>query len=152
MKTRVFFAVTALIIVPFLIWDYNSFIDDIFRYSNGTALHSYPIGGGGGSGSLNLGFSQLVLKLHLVNSSLDYWPFWIPQAIICLPLLYILLKLQKKDNSLGQMIFNFSLLLAGFWAFSRFFNNNYLGFLIVLFLFAVFLNRSPAASRNKAIG
>lgn len=149
LKTRVFFATAALIIVPFLIWDYNSFIDDIFRYSNGTAAYSYPIGGGGGSGSLNLGFSQLVLKLHLVSSPSDYWPFWIPQAIVCLPLLYVLLKLQKKNNSLGQMVFNFSLLLTGFWSFARFFNNNYLGFLIILFLFAAFVNESLSRHKGK---
>lgn len=132
-KTYIFFVSAALIIVPFLIWDFNSFVDDTVKYPNGTAYMSYPISG--------FGFSQMLLQSKLINSSVDYWPFWIIQMIFSLPLLYILLKMQKNINSLSQIIFNFSLLLMTFWLFSRFFNDNYIGFLIMLFLFALFLTK-----------
>lgn len=134
-KTYVFFITTAIIIIPFLIWNLASFIDDTIKYSNGTAYMSYPITG--------FGFSQLILRSHIVSSPDDYWPFWIPQLVFGLPLLYVLLKAQKKNNTLSQMIFNFSLLLMTFWIFSRFFNDNYVGFLIMTFLFAAFLGKMP---------
>lgn len=134
-KTYLFFAASAIIIIPFLIWDYASFADDIFKYANGTAYMSYPITG--------FGFSQLILQLGLVKSPNDYWPFWIPQVIFSLPLLYILLKMQKNNNTLAQMVFNYSLLLMTFWLFSRFFNDNYIGFLTMLLFFAIFLGKKP---------
>ncbi|MBU3965152.1 hypothetical protein KJ695_02430 [Patescibacteria group bacterium] len=135
-KTKLFFITTAIIIVPFLLWDFRSFIDDIIKYSSGTATNSYPIS----AESMKFGFQHLILRLGLVKSPFDYWPFWIPQFIFGLPLLYILLKMQKKNNSLGQIIFNYFLLLLTFWSFSRFFNNNYIGVLIILFAFAIFLD------------
>lgn len=134
-KTYLFFAASAIIIIPFLIWDYASFIDDIFKYANGTAYMSYPMTG--------FGFSRLILQTGLAASPNDYWPFWIPQAVFGLPLLWVLVKMQKNNNTLAQIIFNFSLLLMTFWLFSRFFNNNYIGFLIMLFLFAAFLIELP---------
>lgn len=134
-KTELFFIASVVLIIPFVLWDIRSFIDDVFRYSTGSASHSYPIS----AESIKIGFQYLVFNLKLVKSQFDYWPFWIPQLIFGLPLLYILLKLQKYNNSLGQMIFSFFMLLMTFWLFSRFFNNNYLGFLIILFEFAIFL-------------
>lgn len=134
-KTYVFFAATAVLIIPFLVWDYSSFIDDIVKYPNGTTFMSYPVTG--------FGFSQLTLKLNLISSPNEYWPFWIPQAILGLPILYILLKMQKNNNTASQMIFNLSVILLTFWLFSRFFNNNYIGFLTMLFLFSIFLIKKP---------
>lgn len=131
-KTYPFFITAAIIIIPFLIWDFTSFIDDTINYARGTAYASFPIYG--------FGFSRLILQLNMVNSPNEYWPFWIPQLIFGLPLLHILLKMQKNNNAPAQMIFNFSLLLMTFWLFSRFFNDNYIGFLIMLFIFAIFTN------------
>lgn len=134
-KTYIFFAVTAAIIIPFLVWDPVSFIDDIVKYPNGTTFMSYPMTG--------FGFSVLLLKLNVISSPNIYWPFWIPQAIFGLPILYVLLKMQKNNNTVAQMVFNLAVILMAFWLFSRFFNDNYRGFLIMLFLFSLFLVRKP---------
>lgn len=135
MQTRLFFATAGAILIPFLSWDYRSFIDDIINYSNGTSFASYPMKSESG-----WGFMQLILNEKLAASPSDYWPFWIPQVLICFPLLYLLLKIQKKSNTPGQMIFGFALLLFVFWSLSRFFSNNYLGFTMILFYFAFFLS------------
>lgn len=131
-ETKAFFITTLVIIAPFLLWNITSFIDDVIKYPNGTAYMSFPIKG--------MGFQQFILESRVVNSAIDYWPFWIPELIFGLPILYILLKMQKRNNTLGQTIFSFSLLLMTFWFFSRFFNNNYVGFLSMLLLFAFFVN------------
>lgn len=135
-----FLVVVAIVVIPFLVWGFGSFIDDTLHYPAGTSeIGNYPIKG--------IGIQRNVLQLRLVDSPTDYWPFWVPELIVSLPLLLILLWLQKKNNTLGQMVFNFSMLLLAFWFFSRFFNTNYFGFIIMLFAFAIFLyRRSPISS------
>lgn len=139
-KTYLFFLTAGLIIIPFLAWDANSFIDDTIKYTNGTAFMSYPITG--------FGFAEMILKMGLVASPSDYWPFWIPQLIVGLPMLYVLLEKQKRNNTIPQILFNFSLFLMTYWLFSRFFNDNYIGFLLMVWGLALFLDK-PAVLNPK---
>lgn len=126
-----FFLVITMVLLPFLVWDFSSFWEDIFLYPSGKLVTSYPITG--------YGFSQFLLKAQLgVKTIYDYFPFWIIQLIIGLPLLFILARFQKKNNSLSQMLTSYGIFLFVFWLFSRFFNDNYIVFLVIIFTLAYF--------------
>jgi len=118
-----------IILLPFLIWDFHSFWEDIFLYPSGKLLTSYPITG--------YGFSQfLAMTKTGVESIFDYFPFWIIQFIVGIPLFYFLYRVQKRNNSLNQMLTNYGIFLFVFWLFSRFFNDNYIVFIVTIFVLA----------------
>lgn len=136
-----FFLVVITILLPFLVWDFSSFWEDIFLYPSGKIVTSYPITG--------YGFSQFLLKAQLgVKTIYDYFPFWIIQIIIGFPLLFVLARFQKKNNSLSQMLVSYGIFLFVFWLFSRFFNDNYIVFLIIIFLLAYFLSEERIKEDN----
>ena len=65
--------------------------DDVWRWSNGTSPTAYQIWGWGAS--------NLVLAVGWVQSRFDYWPFWLPQLLIGLPLLLALLGRRKRAKT-----------------------------------------------------
>ncbi len=126
------FLIIVVVLIPFLIWDAKSFWEDIVLYINGNLPSSYPISG--------YGLSSFLLQAKLgVKTMQDYFPFWILQLIFGIPLILLLFKAQKKNNTLSQMMFNYGLFLFVFWFFSRFFNDNYLNVLAIIFTLAYFL-------------
>jgi hypothetical protein len=115
--------VTLLVLVlPFAVWNWSALVDDVWGWASGTAEIPYQIRG--------WGFANWVLALGLVESRLDYFPFWIPELLTCLPLLLFLLWKQIRTNTLGAMLYGYSALMLVFFYFSRFFNENYLGFIL----------------------
>lgn len=111
------------LVLPFLLWAPGAMFDDVWRWSSGTAETAYQMRG--------WGFANVVLALQLVESRLDYFPFWIPTAIVGLPLLAALLWRQfHRDNSVGAMLFGYTLFTLTFLFFSRFLNENYVGYLL----------------------
>jgi hypothetical protein len=113
-------AVTALAIGPYLVWDPRAMFDDVWRWSNGTSSTAYQIWGWGAS--------NLVLAAGWVKSRFDYWPFWLPQLMIALPLLVLLLRRQARENSPARAFWSYGLFLLAFFFVSRFLNENYLGY------------------------
>ena len=99
-------AVTVLIIAPYFIWNPGAMIDDVWRWSNGTSDTAYQIWGWGAS--------NLVLALGWVRSRFDYWPFWLPQLVIGLPLLLALLGRQTRENTAGRAFLELRSVFAGF--------------------------------------
>ena len=78
-------------------------------------------------------------KTRIVFPALDPFPFWILQISLGLPLLAILMRFQWQRNGIGT-----TLLVAGIYIFligfvSRFFQDNYVGFVIVLILSGICL-------------
>jgi len=115
--------VAAVLILPFVFWNFGAMVDDIWRWSSGTTETAYQIRG--------WGLANLILALELVTSRLDYFPFWILEAIIGIPLMLALLWRQiARDNSVGAMLYGYVLFSFVFFFFSRFFNENYVGFLL----------------------
>lgn len=114
-------AVAALLIGPYLLWNPAAMFDDVWRWSNGTSATAYQIWGWGAS--------NLVLALGWVESRFSYWPFWLPQLAVSLPLLAALLWRQTRENSPGRALWGYGLLLLAFFFFSRFLNENYLGYI-----------------------
>jgi hypothetical protein len=131
-----FFWLCSSLILPFLIWNPQAFIDDTYRYLNGSLPTSYPIRG--------FGFSTWLWSAGIIKSRFTYFPFWILQGVFGIPTLGFLLKQQRKNNTLNQLVINYAVLLWVFWFFSRFFNPNYLGFLSMLFITGYFLEGRSA--------
>ena len=117
-----FLVIFAVLVLPFAVWDWGALVDDVWGWASGVAEVPYQIRG--------WGFANFVLGLGLVESKLDYFPFWIPELVICLPLLLFLLWKQVKTNTLGAVLYGYSALIFVFFYFSRFLNENYLGFIL----------------------
>jgi hypothetical protein len=127
--------VLVLVLGPFVLWDLPALFDDVWRWSSGTAEEPYQITG--------WGLANFVLALGLVESRLDYFPFWIPELFVCLPLLLYLLWRQWRGNSISVMLYHYVFLTLAFFYVSRFMNENYLGFLLAIFALAIFGNLAP---------
>jgi hypothetical protein len=117
-------AVAVLAIGPYLVWDSPAMFDDVWRWSSGTSPTAYQIWGWGAS--------NLVLAAGGVKSRFDYWPFWLPQLVIALPLLVLLVRRQAQENSPARAFWSYGLFLLAFFFVSRFLNENYLGYVAAI--------------------
>lgn len=133
-KTLPLIIVVTLLVLPFVLWDFDALFDDVWRWSSGTAETPYQITG--------WGLGNLVLALGLVESRLDYFPFWIVELLICLPLFVFLLWRQWKSNSINSMLYHYAFLTLVFFYVSRFLNENYLGFILAILALAFFTDFS----------
>jgi hypothetical protein len=115
-------AVAMLVIAPFFVWNPGAMVDDVWRWSNGTSDTAYQIWGWGAS--------NMVLALGWVRSRFDYWPFWLPQWVIGLPLFLALIWRQVRENSAGRALWSYGIFLLVFFFVSRFLNENYLGYIL----------------------
>jgi 4-amino-4-deoxy-L-arabinose transferase-like glycosyltransferase len=129
-----FLVIFAVLILPFAVWDWGALVDDVWGWASGMAEVPYQIRG--------WGFANLILGLGLVESKLDYFPFWIPELLICLPLLLFLLWRQVKANTLEAVLYGYSALMFVFFYFSRFLNENYLGFILAFVALAYYASES----------
>ena len=119
--------VILLLIGPYLVWNAPAMIEDVWSWAAGTSPAPYQIRG--------WGFSNFVLALGLVPSRLSYFPFWIPELLAGLPVLILLLarQLRRADYAAaGAIGWNGAILLFVYAFFSRFFNENYVGFIAAL--------------------
>jgi uncharacterized membrane protein len=116
--------VAVLAIGPYLVWSPSAMFEDVWRWSSGASSTAYQIWGWGAS--------NLVLAAGWVKSRFEYWPFWLPQLIIGLPLLLLLLRRQAHENSPARAFWGYGLFLLAFFFFSRFLNENYLGYLTAI--------------------
>lgn len=116
--------VPVAIIGPFVLWNPSAFWDDVVRYPAGTSLTSYPISGGG--------LSEILLKTGIIHSKTDYFPFWIIELALLVPLCALLLpRLARSPRASLAAAFGTAFLFVGMYT-SRFFNENYVGLLIFL--------------------
>ncbi|MEZ4658489.1 MAG: glycosyltransferase family 87 protein [Caldilineaceae bacterium] len=111
-----------LIVAPYVLWSPYAFYDDVWRWSSGQGETGYQIWGWGGS--------NFVLALGLVADRFAYWPFWISEAVVSIPLLWWLLHRQRQCNSLANACWHYALFLLCFFYSSRFLNENYLGYIL----------------------
>jgi len=130
-KTWLLPAIFLVLMLPFIIWNPLAFYQDTYAYPAGTLVTSYPING--------YGLSVLFYKLGLVKNLTDYLPMWVIQIPITLLLFYLFIKKQIQDNSLARMIGGYAILILVYWLFSRFFHDNYVGFVSQLLLISYFL-------------
>jgi hypothetical protein len=120
--------VFVLVVGPWFVWNPSAMVDDVWRWSAGTSDTPYQIRG--------WGLSNFILAFSLVPDRLAYWPFWIAELLIAAPLLALLLWRQVRHNTPAIMLHSYGVLLFGFFYFSRFLNENYLGYLLAVFALA----------------
>lgn len=120
--------VMAVWVLPFLIWDARAFFEDVISYPAGNVAMNYPIKGDG--------FSVNLVNLGVIKSANDNFPFWIFQTIVCLPLLIFLIKYLLIKPSIKRLIQVYAWLMLAFWLWSRFFLENYVGYLSMLLIVA----------------
>jgi len=125
-----FVVVFGLVVGPFFIWDPRSFLGSTIFYLSGNIPNSYPISG--------YGWGMVLHQLRVIASLQQNYPFWIWQMIFCLPLLFFLLHWLRKNPTVKNLIFSYSLFTLVFWYFSRYFNNSHLGYLSMVFLTSYF--------------
>jgi len=129
--------VFALLVLPFAAWDWAAFVDDVWAWSAGTSSTPYQIRG--------WGLSNLVLALGLVPDQQAYFPFWVGELLVCLPLLIVCVRWQSRSNNMRRMLLAFAALFGTYSYLSRFFNENYAGFLLALFSLAALVDDSPCS-------
>ncbi|MEP7003172.1 MAG: glycosyltransferase 87 family protein [Chloroflexota bacterium] len=109
---------------PFLINDWNAFYDDVVRYNAGGAAWTYPISG--------MGFSALLLALGIIAFRQADFPFAVIEIAVATPIaLYTMYRLWR-DPTIAQMLFGYGLTLLVFLFFGRYFQGNYLGYIIAV--------------------
>lgn len=120
----------ALFVAPFFLWNPGAFFDDTWAFNVGLSEVSYPLGGTPGYGA-----ASLVAVFHLVPTLYHYFPFWVFQLFVVLPVGWLLLRRHFEGSTVSSMVVSFALFLFVFLFFSRIFHHNYFG-LIFFFLAA----------------
>ena len=118
------------IMLPFYLWDPNSFMEDTISYLSGTIPTSYPISG--------YGLGMLLSELGFITNRIAYYPFIIWQILIVLPVLFFLTRYLIKQPTVKRMIVSYGILLFVYWYLSRYFNNSHLGYISLVFITAYF--------------
>jgi len=130
-RTWPFFVTFGLFMLPFFLWNPTAFIDDTLFYLIGWGETSFPIRGWGGS--------VLLYGLGLIDSENTSFPFFVPQLLIGLPVLWLLLRYQWRANILTNVWLGFALFSFTVDYFSRFFNSNYVVFVLQALVIAAFI-------------
>ena len=117
-------AFLGLTFVPFLVNDWNAFYDDVVRYNAGGAAWTYPISG--------MGFSALLLWLGAIEYRQADFPFAAIEIAVATPIaLYTLARLWRTPT-IATMLTGYGLTLLAFLFFGRYFQGNYLGYILAV--------------------
>lgn len=119
-----------LIVLPFYFWDPQAFMESTVYYLSGNLETSYPISG--------YGIGMVLYKMGIIKDLYPYYPFTIWQAVICIPLLIVLIKYILAKPSVARLIVTYGIFLMVYWYFSRYFNNSHVGYLSMVFITAYF--------------
>jgi len=135
----------AITFLPFLINDFAAFYDDVVRYNAGGAAWTYPISG--------MGFSAILLALGVIEFRQADFPFAAIEIAVATPIaLWWMWKLWKRPT-LATLLTGYALTLLAFLFFGRYFQGNYLGYILAVATPALFLTmeaRVPAKRRSRA--
>jgi len=125
-----FVLVFGVIVLPFFFWDMKAFLESTIFYLAGSVSHSYPVSG--------YGWGMILNQRGIISDINAYYPFWIWQALTCLPLAVFLFWWLRKSPTVWRLIVCYGVFTLVFWYFSRYFNNSHLGYLSMVFLTAFF--------------
>lgn len=131
-SAAIFTLVFVGIMAPFFFWSPRDFIDDTLLYTVGESTARYPING--------FGLGTQLFALGVIPSPDSYFPFWAIQLAMIIPLLILLLRWQRRVNTIERLLIAYAVSLGAFWLFSRFFHENYLGYMVELLLLAWWWN------------
>lgn len=131
------------LMLPYLLWGPAALWDDIWGWSSGTSAIPYQVRG--------WGLSTLLLALGVLPDRMGYFPFWTLQAVFGVPALLWLLARQFRENTLGQMCLGYAALAFVVLFFSRFLNENYVGFLAAIAALGLLVQEPEATSPPKGV-
>ncbi|HYK99515.1 MAG TPA: glycosyltransferase 87 family protein [Candidatus Acidoferrales bacterium] len=135
----IFLAVT---FIPFLVNDWNAFYDDVVRYNAGGAAWTYPISG--------MGFSALLLALGVIDYRQADFPFAPIEILVATPVALWWLRRLWRDPTLPTMLTGYALTLLAFLFFGRYFQGNYLGYILAVATPVPFLLRESRVIVRRA--
>lgn len=119
-----------IITLPFFFWEPKAFLESTVFYLSGGIQHGYPVAG--------YGWGMVLNQLGVIKDIHAYYPFWIWQLIVCLPLAVVLFRWLVKSPTVWRLIVIYGFFTFVFWYFSRYFNNSHIGYLSMVFLTGFF--------------
>lgn len=135
--------VLILIVGPFALWNLPAFVDDTFAYASGSASSlNYPIRG--------YTVGRLLIVFGVIESEMARYSFWQWQLLLGLPAFALCLTYQWQQRTLAAMFLaaSFFIFVLGFA--SRFFQDNYVGFVITLAFLGLFPTFAPALPSEES--
>ena len=117
-------AFLALTFAPFLLNDWNAFYDDVVRYNAGGAAWTYPISG--------MGFSAILLWLGVIPYRQADFPFAVIEIAVATPIAVYTLYQLWRVPSIARMLGGYALTLLAFLFFGRYFQGNYVGYILAV--------------------
>ncbi len=113
---------------PFFLANPSAFWTDIVLFTAGGIKDVYPING--------YGFAELLYRMGLIAHRTDAFPFGILQLGAMLPVLWFGTRAVLRKPTLARWMGAYAALLLVFTFFGRFFNDNYVGVVVAMFLLA----------------
>ena len=133
----------AITFLPFLINDFAAFYDDVVRYNAGGAAWTYPISG--------MGFSAILLALGVIEFRQADFPFAAIEIAVATPIaLWWMWKLWKRPT-LATLLTGYALTLLAFLFFGRYFQGNYLGYILAVATPALFLRAEAMPAKKRVV-
>src|SRR4029079_6675882 len=124
--------------VPFLINNFGAFYDDVVSYNAGGAAWTYPISG--------MGFSAILLALGLIPYRQADFPFAVIEIAVAAPVALWWLRKVWRQPDLATLLTGYALTLLAFLFFGRYFQGNYLGYILAVATPVPFLLRESRAA------
>lgn len=121
-----FVLVFTLVVLPFFLWEPRAFLESTIFYLTGSVPHGYPVSG--------YGWGMVLHQLGMIKDLHAYYPFWLWQLVVCLPLAVILFRWLAKSPVVWRLIACYGVFTLVFWYFSRYFNNSHLGYLSMVLI------------------
>jgi hypothetical protein len=131
----------AVTFVPFLLNDFAAFYDDVVRYNAGGAAWTYPISG--------MGFSALLLALGVIEYRQADFPFAAIEIAVATPIALWWLRRLWRDPTVPTLLTGYALTLLAFLFFGRYFQGNYLGYILAVATPVPFLLREAMPARVR---
>ncbi len=119
-----------ILILPYVLWDFGSLYDDVWRWSSGKGDTGYQIWGWGAS--------NFILAFGWVEDRFSSWPFWMIEIAVAFPLLLWFIRRQQRSCTIANACWHYGILLLGFFYGSRFLNENYLGYILAFLAIGIF--------------
>jgi hypothetical protein len=134
-----FAASAVILIMPFIVRHAAEFWQDTVGYILGTTKLTYPAWG--------LGLAELLYRSGVISERYSPFPFFIPQLIVGLPVLYYMLrKLKQADYKLSMVFVSWCVWLGASWVMGRFFAPHHLGFLISVAAVAFLISKKEMSN------
>jgi hypothetical protein len=114
----------AVTFAPFLVNDFAAFYDDVVRYNAGGAAWTYPISG--------MGFSALLLALGVIDHRQADFPFAAIELAVATPIALWWLRRLWREPTFPILLQGYALTLLAFLFFGRYFQGNYLGYILAV--------------------